>query len=399
MASKRRRVELTQQLLQLPAEVFAKATAVRTPSSSSSTPRTTSTRTPLSSATSTPLTSRSLPDTTVATPKRRKQRRTTPEGGKLPAAVELRALKVSQKTLDAYHRHIKEFDAWAAKKGYKVNARNLDMQVTRYLTHLALEEEAQPSAGSYLVFGLQLLRCTVPRQSYLPNSKEALAGWKKLAPGGMRLPAPEEFVLDFAYLAVDQGNLDIAFAMVLQYDTYIRPSECLGLKRSNVGFPAGGRYQAWSVVLAPFELGNATKTGTFDDSVLIADKTDRRWLGEAMGLYMKLVGDSLFANLSLERYENWFKGAAKELKYRTACVMPHILRHSGASNDAFHKRRLLQEIQKRGRWQAKKSVTRYEKHALLLKRWEQAPSNRHALIRRRSQALPGKLLAALRRAG
>ena len=135
----------------------------------------------------------------MATPKRRKQRRTTPEGGKLPAAVELRALKVSQKTLDAYHRHIKEFEAWATKKGYKVNARNLDMQVTRYLTHLAL---AQPSTGSYLVFGLQLLRCTVPRQSYLPNSKEALAGWKKLA----RLPAPEEFVMDFAYLAVDQGN-------------------------------------------------------------------------------------------------------------------------------------------------------------------------------------------------
>ena len=98
---------------------------------------------------------------------------------------------------------------------------------------------------------------------------------------------------------------------------------------------------------------------------------------------MKRVADDLY--LSLERYEQWFKGAAKELRYRTVCVVRHILRHSGASNDAFHKRRLLPEIQKSGRWQAKKSVARYEKHALLLKRWEQAPPNRRARIRRRSQ--------------
>ena len=66
--------------------------------------------------------------------------------------------------------------------------------------------------------------------------------------------------------------------------------------------------------------------------------------------------------------------------------MPHILRHAGASNDAFRKRRSLADIQKRGRWEAKKSVSRYEKHALLLKRWEQADSGRKQTIRARSGA-------------
>ena len=331
-----------------------------------------------------------------AAPKRRAKRRTTPEGAKLAPLVELRALKVSQKTLDAYHKHIRAFEAWAAPTRRRITKANLDQMVTRYLTHLALEEEALPSVGSYLIYGLQLLRSTVPRQQFLPNAKEALAGWKKLAPGGMRLPAPEEFVFDFATLALEQNHVDIAFAIVLQYDTYIRPSECLGLSCRNVGYPAGGRYDAWSLVLAPFELGASTKTGSYDDSVLIADRPDRKWLKEAMKFYMKLVDRNLFEHLSLERYEQWFKAAARTLHYKTQCVMPHILRHSGASNDAFHKRRTLLEIQKRGRWQAKKSVARYEKHALLLKRWEQAPRDRHAAIRRRSQTLPAKLLAALR---
>ena len=310
--------------------------------------------------------------------------------------MELRALKVSQKTLDAYHKQIRDFEAWAAPAGQKITKANIDRLVTRYLTRLALEEEASPAVGSYLIYGLQLLRSTVPRHQFLPNAKEALAGWRKLAPGGMRLPAPEEFVFDFATLALEQKNIDIAFAIVLQYDTYIRPSECLNLTLANVGFPAGGRYDSWSLVLAPFELGSSTKTGSYDDSVLIADRPDRKWLKDAMKLYMKLVTSGLFEHLSLERYEQWFKAAAKTLGYKSQCVMPHILRHSGASNDAFHKCRSLMEIQKRGRWQAKKSVARYEKHALLLKRWEQAPPARHPAIRRRSQALPVKLLAALR---
>ena len=264
------------------------------------------------------------------------------------------------------------------------------------MTELALEDMVQPSVGAYLVFGLQLLRCTRPRVEFLPLAKEALAGWRKLAPGGMRLPVPEEFIFDYAHLALGDGLLDIAFGMILQYDTYLRPSECLALTHARLGFPAGGRYNKWSIVIAPFQLGSATKTGKFDDSVLVADKSDRSWLTKAMELYVRKHPDKLFPRLTLAKYESWFKQAGVKLRCKTKCVMPHILRRSGASNDAFHKRRSLLDIQKRGRWEAKKSVSRYEKHALLQKRWEQAAADRLTAIRRRSQTLPSRLLQALR---
>ncbi len=41
-------------------------------------------------------------------------------------------------------------------------------------------------------------------------------------------------------------------------------------------------------------------------------------------------------------------------------LVPYSLRHAGASKDALCKIRTLREIQKRGRWRAHRSITRYE---------------------------------------
>ena len=143
-------------------------------------------------------------------------------GPQLPARLQLRALKVTQKTLDSYHRHVQDFQAWASSKRQKVTAKNLDRLVVRYLTQLALEDAVLPSEGACLVFGLHMLKCTVPKADFLPEAQEALAAWRKIAPGGMRLPVPEEFVFDMATLAIDEAHPDIAFAMALQLDTYLR---------------------------------------------------------------------------------------------------------------------------------------------------------------------------------
>ena len=290
MALKRRRPELTDTLLNLPEALFKQATTSRTASGlTSTTYASTSARAQSSSGTSRRPTSRTLSattssqhDETVARPKPKSKPRTQPDGSALPVHLQPRTLKVTQRTLDSYHKHIREFETWARERGHRVNANSLDRLVVRYMTELALEDMVQPSVGAYLVFGLQLLRCTKPRVEFLPLAKEALAGWRKLVPGGMRLPVPEEFIFDYAHLALDDGLLDIAFGMILQYDTYLRPSECLALTHAHLGFPAGGRYNKWSIVIAPFQLGSATKTGKFDDSVLVADKSDaaglqRQW--------------------------------------------------------------------------------------------------------------------------
>ena len=77
--------------------------------------------------------------------------------------------------------------------------------------------------------------------------------------------------MGFGTLAVEEGRLDVAMNLTLQYDGYMRPSECLSLHSSQICPPAGKRYPHWAIVIAPSELDETTKTGTSDDSILVGD--------------------------------------------------------------------------------------------------------------------------------
>ena len=96
----------------------------------------------------------------------------------------------------------------------------------------------------------------------------------------MRLPVPEEVVFDlacqFRYGSPSSNAL-----------LYLTPSECIGLVRENVCFPAKGRYRKWGLIIAPEALGVRTKTGHFEDSVLIGDTNDTAWIASIFALYMK----------------------------------------------------------------------------------------------------------------
>jgi hypothetical protein len=250
--------------------------------------------------------------------------------------------------------------------------------------------------GSYLVYGHQLLRHTGLDSSCLPESKKALRGWKTGAPGKMRLPYPEEVILDVADYALDAGDGEAALAISLQLDGYFRPSEVINLLAKQVLPPAckaGRAYsKAWGIVLAPAEDEKPTKTGQFDDSVLIGD-IQHEWLGSLLGIITKnkKPEDRLFPSLSLASYERLFRDAMQQRFSNSIHATPHSVRHSGPSNDRFHKRRSLLQIQKRGRWASPKSVSRYEKEALLLGIWRSIPETKHSGISARSREFPNKL--------
>ena len=212
--------------------------------------------------------------------------------------------------------------------------------------------------ASYLVYGLQLLHCDGPKQFFLPNTKQARSGWKSQRPGSMRLPVLEEVVFDFVQYFVHKNLLDMAMAILLQMHCYLKPSECLGLTRQHVCFPAAGRYREWGLVIAPQDLGVCTKTGQFEDSVLIGDHPDTGWVAGLFAIFMRHVTGHLFPGLTLHQYETKLAQAERVLLY---LVTPHVFRHTGASNDFYHSRRDSNAIQKRGRWRAKASVRRYEK--------------------------------------
>eukprot|EP00438_Fugacium_kawagutii_P033213 Skav219766 [mRNA] locus=scaffold4956:106246:106890:- [translate_table: standard] len=211
------------------------------------------------------------------------------------------------------------------------------------------------------------------------------------------MPVPEEFLFDAGVLAIQEDRLDIAVAIALQLDGYLRPSECLGLDISQISPPQGKRYPHWGLVIAPSEKDQTTKTGKSDDSVLLGDRNHNRWLGNVLKLWIGSQTDGpLFPQLSLSTYERWFRAANTTLKYTGDILKPHVIRHSGPSNDVYHQRRSLAEVQKRGRWEARASVVRYEKHATLLQQWKRCDPKRKNVVLGRSQYFQSSLLSALR---
>ena len=310
--------------------------------------------------------------------------------------MRLRAQKVGEKTLHRYQQEIEGFKSWLKQKKQSFQLRRLDTQALSYITYLQEELDEEPNRASYLVYGLQLLHCQINKQDFLVNSKEALQAWKRRRPGNMRLPVPEEFIHDLAQHFLEYHRVDIAVALVLQMHCYLRPSEVLNLTTDHVCKPATRKYKHYAILVSPSSLGTRSKTGDTDDSVMIGDLPNFEWVGVCLGEYLKQVDYELFPQLSLSNYESALTAASRTLKYQPHLIQPHVLRHTGPSNDIYHKRRDLFQVMKRGRWKAKNSVRRYEKHALLIKQWEKADTSRHTIICARSQMLVSSLHQALR---
>lgn len=178
-----------------------------------------------------------------------------------------------------------------------------------FLIHLQEDLDCEISASAYLAYGLQLLRCNTNKDDFLTESKEALKGWRKRRPGNMRLPVPEEFVFDLATLALDEGRIDIAMLLVIQMDAYLSPSEALDLTKNHLAAPNGRRYPFWDLVVAPADLGDQTKTGTSDNSVLLGDLTHNKWIGPAFKFFVNASLHYLFEIVNLAYYERWLQAA------------------------------------------------------------------------------------------
>ena len=93
-------------------------------------------------------------------------------------------------------------------------------------------------------------------------------------------------------------------------------------------------------------------------------------MGKVMQYLYGQPDNELFKDISLAQYERLMAEACTKLKYKAVIVQPHILRRSSASNDFFFSRRDLLAIQKRGRWQSRKSVSRCEKSAMMTRQWK-----------------------------
>jgi len=315
----------------------------------------------------------------------------------------------------AYARFVlaegKRFDLVASPR--LVDLRDFDAALERHIER-EFDAGAHKADVNYLIAAVVHLACW-PRREFgtrCPRATAAAAGWSKLEPDRSKDPCPWILGVLLARWLCASGlafALDAARCLLLQFAFYLRPAECLRLLVSACFGGEGGRgkYNRCAVMIAPSStddcagarsLGTArlpvvqpsvpraTKTGTFDDTVVLDDALVDPRLKD---VFLATLRDAragghqrLLRGLTYRVYFKLLTTAASALKFKFR-ITPHMFRHGAASEDFFRKLRDLPAIQQRGRWRSLSSVQRYQKSGRLL-----------AVLRRCDQVLLDDALAA-----
>lgn len=257
---------------------------------------------------------------------------------------------------------------------------------------------AQAHEARYILFGSAfMMNFSATPQTY-PRAHRALRGWARAAPGGTHAAMPWEAALLLSQALVTDGvKVDAlgpfakqaAQALVVQFDTYLRPHYVLDITRADCLLPHGkatkiitvlirrsddiaeGCTQDVHLALRGIERRRPGKTGDFDTAVRIGEPASAA-AGRALvaALFRSLVDNApddeakLFGELTLPRYARALAWASRRCKLEHLHLVPRSARHGGASADAAGGHRSLAEIQQRGLWRHPKSVARYRKPGL-----------------------------------
>jgi len=225
--------------------------------------------------------------------------------------------------------------------------------------HLATAARVPPA----LLWGCPSLAVTL--RTAFPLAMRSLAGWRRAEPLMSRAPLPWEAAAAIAVDLVTHGFWDAGLAVVVAFETYLRPSSLLALTGQQVVLPipgAAGSAAQLSLVAHAWELKKPSKTGDMDLTVVL-DLPRQQWLTPLLAELAEDRGPHrrLF-NISYAELARAFRQSV--LRLGLACLEPtlYCLRHGGASHDIRTGARDLRGVQARGHWRAWSSVRRYEKH-------------------------------------
>lgn len=320
-----------------------------------------------------------------------------------------RARLRKQVTRDSYDESWKSFisfcvdsDIIPAARTRFVTMHQLDTALEAFGEHLFLE-----GLSKYvLTCALQNVNLVYPcwptsARTNFPLTKASKKGWSNLEPGTSKDPCPLEIAFWIAYDLVQHNMAYFAAAVVLGFDTYVRPGMLCQLTSDNVIPPARRlhqKYSHWTLLLRPEELRNPSKANQFNDS-LVVGSTGREWIGELLGRIYTLQcdpGDSRLFSFTLNRFEKEFKNSTKRLKISHLKLSPHCLRHGGASHDYLFGIRSLVDVQARGCWATYESVRRYAKHGRISKQLALLTPEQQNSAKQATLDLPRLLLKQLR---
>jgi hypothetical protein len=306
----------------------------------------------------------------------------------------LQSSSVAEATKQSYLRSVEQFYSFCDVHGLRhEKASDLDQALTEYMNASYLDGE-HSFVGSRLLSALSFVRPSLgrPRDMCVPLAKQALRGWKKLAPGSSRSPLPWEFICGIAMLQIAQGQWDVALAILIGTVFYLRPGELLGLRVRHAVPPlpeAGPRHRRWSLVLHEFagEGSRPSKTGVFDEC-LILDLPKHQFLGAGL---QRLTANREAQAALFQCTPAQLAAALKEGAARLGVPTPPLayqLRHSGPSIDFADGTRTLAEIKRRGRWRADSSMRRYEKGSQLTRFLRGIPAGPRDFVVRACRSLP-----------
>ena len=293
---------------------------------------------------------------------------------KVDSNKRLRASQVKPVTLKRYQQATLALEEWAQRNHKSLGPKAVDNSITSYL-HSCCELGGSLVDARSTVYGFILLRSNaqIPEKFQLPKSKEALKGWSKRYPVHSKAGVDLRIWDVIAWYCYRHRLYLAAAAILLQGDTYTRPSELLRVTKQAVILPNRSKSRCWGIIVDPQEQHTATKTGDFDDCVLL-DTPGREDLSVVLKcLYHACPAkDSyLFEDMTLSDYNKAISQACAALGLQKLRLTAHVLRHSGPSSDSYHKIRGIKSIQLRGRWKAISSMQRYRKpgRMLLLHQW------------------------------
>ena len=273
----------------------------------------------------------------------------------------LEQMAVTERTRERYSEFLDRFlsfAGWDFKALRQQPASLVDSQLCQHFDNL-YSQGHQGSVGEQTIAALM---DGVPEFGRLGDKKLArawrsLRGWRRLTPSRRRKALALGVWAAVCWRLAAKHHLKKAMFVLLGLSTYARPSSLLACRRCDLVAPQKGVSPCWSLLRNPAELDVPSKTGRFDEGSML----DSSYLKGLEPVMEKMADRHSTANLwgfSYGELVRELEHACMELGVEKAS--PYQLRHSGATVDVGRRWRQLDEVQKRGAWEQRKSMNRYE---------------------------------------
>lgn len=259
---------------------------------------------------------------------------------------------VTGRTRNNYDRHVIEFFAFLQSHNWTVsNVADMDAGLVHYCTY-KFNLAYAPAAGTNAYSGI--IRLYPQWKLLLPFTKMALKGWARLMPPKSRPPISWPLAVAVAIRAVAWGYPNVGIAVILGFHCYLRIGEMLNIRVNDVADVGDARASFGNARM--FIRLAQTKTGPNQDAVIynpVVAHLIRFWIS----CRRKDPKQFLFGCTERE-FRTVFRNCCASWQLPSD-IVPHSLRHGGATYAHVVDGIDAATIKLRGRWKSDKSFMTY----------------------------------------